>query len=32
MNLRIDAVFGQLLKLSVEKNTGVVCFEFKVVC
>jgi hypothetical protein len=30
IDLLIDAVFGQLLKLSVERNTGVVWFELKV--
>jgi hypothetical protein len=29
MNLLIGAVFGQLLKLRVERNTGGVWFEFR---
>jgi len=32
MDLLIGVVFGQLLKLFVERNTGVVWFEFRGVC
>jgi len=32
MDLLIGAIFGQQLKLNVERNTGVVWFEFRGVC